>query len=88
MSISVEERSYEEKRLKKTIDTIKEQLSKAEDDIERAINEAKEIKKSFWETQPIVPESMSDLNTIVDITQNVHAVKREQLRQDTKKCSN
>jgi len=84
MSISIEERIYEEERLKKTINTIKEQLAQAEDDKERAINEAKEIKKSFWETQPIVPESMSDLNTIVDITQNIRAVKREEQRQETK----
>lgn len=87
MNISMEEKIYEENRLKKTYEILERQLAKAEVDREAAVNEAKEIRKTFWETEPITPESTFDLNTIVGVTQNLHAVKREERREAVKQTA-
>lgn len=87
MNISMEEKIYEENRLKRTYEILERQLSKAESDREAAVNEAKEIRKTFWETEPITPESTFDLNTIVGVTQNLHAVKREERREAVKQTA-
>lgn len=87
MNISMEEKIYEEKRLKRTYEILEKQLAKAVSDKEAAVNEAKEIRKTFWETEPITPESTFDLNTIVGVTQNLHAVKREERREAVKKTA-
>ncbi|MEG0771996.1 RNA polymerase recycling motor HelD [Clostridium sp.] len=87
MDISIEEKIYEENRLKKTYEIIEKQLATAEEDIENAANEAKEIRKTFWETEPNTPESTFDLNTIVGVTQNINAIKREQRREGVKKVT-
>lgn len=81
MDITTEEQTYEEARLKKTIEAIHEQLSEANKNKEKAFNEGREIRKSFWESQSTIPSSMFDLNTIVDISQNIASIKREVQRE-------
>lgn len=83
MDISAYEIKFENDRLEKVLRIIEEQLIKAGCDKQKAFNEAMELRKSFWDSQPTIPENMSDLNTIVGITQNLHSIKREHQREET-----
>lgn len=83
MEISIKDWNYEKERLSKTLKIIELQLEKAEGGKQKALQEVKEIRKDFWSSEPIIPESMSDLNTIVGITQNLHSIKREEQREET-----
>lgn len=83
MDICIEDRKYEEDRLKKTFQVIEAQLVEAENEKQNAFHEAMGIRRDFWTSQPTIPESMFDLNTIVGITQNLHSIKREERREET-----
>lgn len=82
MEISLCQVKFENDRLEKVLHIIEEQLIKAGCDKQRAFNEAMELRKSFWDSQPTIPENKSDLNTIVGITQNLHSIKREERREE------
>ncbi|WBW94853.1 RNA polymerase recycling motor HelD [Oceanirhabdus sp. W0125-5] len=78
MELSKNEWKIEEDRLERIKGVINNQLRDTEKSRKKAFNQGMELGKDFWDNDVIAPENSKDLKAIVDITQNIQAVKREQ----------
>ena len=75
MDMNKKEWNYEESRLNSTLNIIERVLLKEENTKEKFFKDALEVKRSIWNSMPVTPDSMYDLNTIVGITQNLKEIK-------------
>lgn len=78
MELSNKEWKVEEDRLDRIKFVIKNQLSDSENSRKKVFNQGMQIGRDFWDNDVTVPENSFDLKAIVDITQNLQAVKKEQ----------
>ncbi|MCM1991136.1 HelD family protein [Oceanirhabdus seepicola] len=78
MELSNKEWEIEENRLERINGVIKNQLNDSENSRKKVFNQGMQIGRDFWDNDITVPENSFDLKAIVDITQNLQAVKKEQ----------
>jgi DNA helicase-2/ATP-dependent DNA helicase PcrA len=78
MELSKKDWRLEEDRLEKVKSIIENQLRDSENSRKNAFNQGMDIGRDFWDNDVTVFENEYDLKAIVDITQNLQSVKREQ----------